>query len=327
MEIVFNSIGIVQSEMRENQSPEKIRPVVSRIVFEKLHAGAAKELSAGQYLVVIYHLHRVENGKKNFKSGWLKSRTSERPNPIGVTLAQVVEIEGNAITVRGLDAVDGTPILDIKPYKPIFDMPPVAGEIVSSSLRRKVIVLTGGPGGGKSSLIEDLRKNPELSGKFVFLPETAEISRFVQISSKEKLFQRLMVNTQISLERGLDQTLGEKDRRAIVCHRGSLDPLAFWMKRGWPEEEFFIFTGFSRSEHYHRYACVLHLVTSAMGVPEHYTRWPHAHRPEEPEEAILLDRYLERAWGGHPHYFKIDNEHKDWKSKSKAAVDILKNFI
>ena len=55
-------------------------------------------------------------------------RTANRPNPIGVTLTRVVAWQDATITVVGLDAMDGTPILDIKPYKPIFDAPPVTPE-------------------------------------------------------------------------------------------------------------------------------------------------------------------------------------------------------
>ena len=43
-------------------------------------------------------------------------RTNQRPNPIGLTLVQLLEVEGNTLLVRGLDAYDGTPVLDIKPF-------------------------------------------------------------------------------------------------------------------------------------------------------------------------------------------------------------------
>ena len=48
--------------------------------------------------------------------GVYATRTPYRPNPIGLTLVEVLEVKDNVITVRGLDAVDGTPILDIKPF-------------------------------------------------------------------------------------------------------------------------------------------------------------------------------------------------------------------
>ncbi len=53
--------------------------------------------------------------------GIFAQRAKHRPNPIGVTAVQIVGVEGNVVRVRGLDAVNGTPVLDLKPYFPIFD--------------------------------------------------------------------------------------------------------------------------------------------------------------------------------------------------------------
>jgi hypothetical protein len=102
--------------------------------------------------------------------------------------------------------------------------------------------------------------------------------RHIGISSREKLFQRVMVYLQMALEDGLVRALNPDDPRAILCHRGSLDPLAYWLDRGWQEEEFFTFTGTTLEMHYQRYAAVLHLVTAADGAIAHYKRWSDAHR-------------------------------------------------
>ena len=53
--------------------------------------------------------------------GVLATRSPCRPNPIGVTVAEIISVEGNTIRVTGLDALNGTPILDIKPYEEYFD--------------------------------------------------------------------------------------------------------------------------------------------------------------------------------------------------------------
>ncbi len=96
------------------------------------------------------------------------------------------------------------------------------------------IVLTGGPGGGKSRLIEELQREPAWSGRIAALPETISVMRQVGIPPREPLFQRMMVHLQIALEAGFDRGLGYATPRAILCHRGSLDPLAYWLDRGWP---------------------------------------------------------------------------------------------
>jgi hypothetical protein len=186
-----------------------------------------------------------------------------------------------------------------------------------------MICLTGGPGGGKSTLLEDLAKDLRWAGKFTALPEAVQYARHLQISSQTRLFQRAVVHLQIGLEDGLDCALGPDDSRPIICHRGSLDPIAFWMQHGWEKELFFTYTAMPLQAHYDRYDLVIHLVTAADGVLREYTRWPQAHRPEEAAEAIQLDQWLEEAWHGHPNYHRIDNNVQRWEDKSRLAIAIL----
>jgi tRNA (Thr-GGU) A37 N-methylase len=54
--------------------------------------------------------------------GIFAQRAKHRPNPIGITSVQIVSVQENSLKVRGLDAIDGTPVLDIKPYFPIYDL-------------------------------------------------------------------------------------------------------------------------------------------------------------------------------------------------------------
>ena len=188
-----------------------------------------------------------------------------------------------------------------------------------------VIVLTGGPGGGKSTLLRELANDPEWWGRFVPLPEAVGIAVQTGVSPAERLLQRIVVEVQRALEEGLARALGPGDSRAILCNRGTLDPLAFWRDRGWPAEEFYPFVGVMLDEHYARYTAVLHLVTAADGAPEHYARWPEAHRPEEPEHAVRLDHFLTEAWGGHPWYFRLGNEGRNWAAKSAEARAFLRS--
>ncbi|MBN1583378.1 MAG: AAA family ATPase, partial [Anaerolineae bacterium] len=136
-----------------------------------------------------------------------------------------------------------------------------------------------------------------------------------------------MVETQRALEEALSRTLAPDDPRFVICHRGTLDPLAYWLDRGWTEEAFFTFTGTTREAHYQRYAAVIHLVTAADGALPYYKRWPDAHRPETPEQAIHLDRLLEQIWGEHHAHFRIDNRRRDWEAKSAEAKHILSALL
>ena len=58
--------------------------------------------------------------------GIFAQRAKHRPNPIGITAVELIELRGPVLVVRGLDAIDGTPVLDIKPYVPAFDSRPAA---------------------------------------------------------------------------------------------------------------------------------------------------------------------------------------------------------
>jgi hypothetical protein len=190
-----------------------------------------------------------------------------------------------------------------------------------------LVVLTGGPGGGKSTLIEELKKDPAWSGRLLTLPQAVQAMHAVNLSPREKLFQRALVNLQMGLEDGLVRALEDAGPLLILCHRGSLDPLAFWRLRGWPEDEFFQFTRTCRENHYRRYAAIIHLVTAADGAPLAYQQGPQVNRPEKPEDAIRLDRWLQQAWGCHPNYFRIDNKGRDWQEKSREAQRILTGLL
>jgi hypothetical protein len=106
-----------------------------------------------------------------------------------------------------------------------------------------------------------------------------------------------------------------------------LDPLAYWLRNGWPEDEFFAYTQTTREEHFGRYLGVIHLQTAAIGAETHYHRWPDAHRPETPEQAAETDHLCAYAWGAHPRYVLIDNAGRDWSAKAWATRDLLNHWL
>ena len=123
--VVYEPIGRVEATFTEPLPPEQMRGVPARLVLEPRFAPAAAALKEGDHLLVIYHLHRAAPWHAGHVAELFRRRTACRPNPIGITLTRVVACAGSTITVVGLDAIDGSPILDIKPYKPIYDVPPV----------------------------------------------------------------------------------------------------------------------------------------------------------------------------------------------------------
>jgi tRNA (adenine37-N6)-methyltransferase len=123
--VVYRPIGAVSSAAGEPARPELIRGQTSRLVLEPGFAPAVAALEIGAHLVVVYHLHRAAAWDDRLAGQLFARRISCRPNSVGVTLVRVTATEGSTITVVGLDALDGSPILDIKPYRPVFDAPPV----------------------------------------------------------------------------------------------------------------------------------------------------------------------------------------------------------
>jgi len=127
--IAYNPIGIVESPIIEPLRPEVIRAVKSRLALHPCFAQAVAGLEVGQHLLVIYHIHHVRPWQDDLMPELFTRRIAGRPNPIGVTLTRIVALNDSTITVVGLDAINGSPILDIKPYQPIFDAPPVQPQV------------------------------------------------------------------------------------------------------------------------------------------------------------------------------------------------------
>ena len=123
--IQYCPIGFVESPIAAPLRPDEMRKVESQLVLGPYFALAVAALEVSQHLLVVYHLHRAEPWEDHHMPELFTRRIASRPNPIGVTLTRVVALEGSTITVVGLDAIDGSPILDIKSYKPIWDEPPV----------------------------------------------------------------------------------------------------------------------------------------------------------------------------------------------------------
>ena len=131
-QLTLTSIGYVKSPFQINTPAEKIRGQPVQIVIEPDFIPGLLGLEAGMDIQVFFYLNQIQNDEiklqlhpqhnpENPIRGVFATRTQFRPNRIGASVAQIRQIEGNRLTVTGLEALDGTPILDIKPYAPIFD--------------------------------------------------------------------------------------------------------------------------------------------------------------------------------------------------------------
>ena len=132
MQICMEPIGYVTNSV---DSPIDCgwAKVESRIVVQEHLIPALVGLSDFSHLLVVFWMHlaqppttlqrRPQNRDDMPEVGLLSQRSKHRPNPIGITTVPLVKIVGHELIVRGLDAVNGTPVLDIKPYYPHYDSP------------------------------------------------------------------------------------------------------------------------------------------------------------------------------------------------------------
>ena len=130
--IQLQSIGIVKSS-RTRMSQGNWGQVQSEIHLNDHLAVGLRGLEEFSHIVVVFFMDRAafvpsEHLLRRPKAqahqpeiGVFAQRTKFRPNPIGVTAVKLLSINGNVLTVQALDALDGTPVLDLKPYMPIFD--------------------------------------------------------------------------------------------------------------------------------------------------------------------------------------------------------------
>jgi len=130
---MFKPIGIVINEITEKVD-YNWGEVTSKIVIDECLADGLIGLSDFSHIIVVYHLNQAEfisekhltrkpQGREDMPIvGIFSQRAKDRPNPIGITTVKLISIEKNVIHVQGLDAISETPVLDIKPYYPMYDL-------------------------------------------------------------------------------------------------------------------------------------------------------------------------------------------------------------
>jgi tRNA-Thr(GGU) m(6)t(6)A37 methyltransferase TsaA len=131
-EIRIEPIGVVRSPVTQTEVDEGWGSVVSELVLAEPLAPGLSGLDTFSHAIVVFwmthafvparDLVRRPRGREDMPQlGIFAQRGKQRPNPIGVSVVEVLEVAGRVVKVRGLDAIDGTPILDLKPYVPVFD--------------------------------------------------------------------------------------------------------------------------------------------------------------------------------------------------------------
>jgi tRNA-Thr(GGU) m(6)t(6)A37 methyltransferase TsaA len=134
MEITYHPIGLIHSrfisleQMPIQPSGETSAPGTVEVYPQ--YTEGLKDLDGFSHIILLYHLHQVHRTDLTVRPflgkearGVFATRAPTRPNPIGLSVVKLDRVEGNLLYIANLDILDGTPLLDIKPFVPEFDHP------------------------------------------------------------------------------------------------------------------------------------------------------------------------------------------------------------
>lgn len=184
------------------------------------------------------------------------------------------------------------------------------------TFKRRKLAITGGPSGGKTTLIENLQR--DLGHQIAIVPEAASIlyrGGFPRRKGtlRQKHVQRAIYYTQFELEA---LVYDENADKLIICDRGSLDSNAYWPEDG---TDFLETVKSNLKDEISRYDWVLHLDTA----PEAHYDSENPIRTETYSEAQKLNERILRAWEKHPHRWIVHNQ-SDFFSKMSLCMKIIK---
>ncbi len=132
-EIKYKPIGVIHSPFKEPKGvpiqPAGAQGIDGTVELFPEYTEGLKDVEGFSHLILIYHFHlskesplKVKPYMDNKVHGVFAMRGPSRPNSIGISIVRLVRVEGNILHVQDIDIVDGTPLLDIKPYVPEFDI-------------------------------------------------------------------------------------------------------------------------------------------------------------------------------------------------------------
>ena len=129
----LQAVGIIRSGLKRRTSARlDLKKIIAEIEVDPQLTEALDGLEGFSHIIVLYWMHQAVFDQKQLKTypmgnkvagvqGLFAVRTPNRPNPIGKTTVRLLEKHGNILKVQGLDAIDGSLVLDIKPYIPSYD--------------------------------------------------------------------------------------------------------------------------------------------------------------------------------------------------------------
>ncbi|TES90901.1 MAG: tRNA (N6-threonylcarbamoyladenosine(37)-N6)-methyltransferase TrmO [Candidatus Cloacimonadota bacterium] len=136
MDIKIKSIGIIHSRYKtREEAPRQGKEEISEVEILDKYIEGLKDVESFSHLHIFYFLHKSEGYLLSTTTphdieehGVFATRSPNRPTPLGYAVVELVERKNNILKVRGLDAIEGTPVIDIKPYFPEIDARPFAND-------------------------------------------------------------------------------------------------------------------------------------------------------------------------------------------------------
>jgi len=126
MKIEFEPIGFVKTEEKNIPRHWSVSNADGVIVIDEKYTEGLKDIRQGQQIIVIFHFHKSPDFNSSYlvqkpfhkerEMGIFSICSPVRPNPVGFSIVEVTGVQRNIISVRRIDMIDGTPILDIKPF-------------------------------------------------------------------------------------------------------------------------------------------------------------------------------------------------------------------
>lgn len=134
MNINLKQIGTIHSPFCKLENmpvqPKGARETIATIEIKEEFKDGLKDLDGFNFIYLIYNFHKVKkhqlqvlpfNETTNTKRGVFSTRTPMHPNSLGLSVVELLTVKENIVTIRGVDILDGTPLVDIKPYIENFD--------------------------------------------------------------------------------------------------------------------------------------------------------------------------------------------------------------
>jgi tRNA-Thr(GGU) m(6)t(6)A37 methyltransferase TsaA len=133
MAITFTPIGTIHTPFANLAGmpiqPSGAKDVKGKIILEPQYEEGLRDLDGFSHIILLYHFHLSKGFRLTIKPfldtvnrGLFSTRAPRRPNPIGLSIVRLVRIDGLTLHIQDVDVLDGTPLLDIKPWVPAFDV-------------------------------------------------------------------------------------------------------------------------------------------------------------------------------------------------------------